>query len=158
MQAVKPYTRDALFSGFRNALRVTQILTRSYTFALAQSVHLKKVTLNDCEQEEDICSLDRNETMRLKIKFHTKRKVMGGTPKSCVTKRSGRKVCSDLTDSRANICNSIAPSCPLAKNKTYTYRLIDKATSFKYNGNLQFKLKDMQNKTFLCLKIAVDVN
>ncbi|KAF8564427.1 hypothetical protein P879_09779 [Paragonimus westermani] len=122
------------------------------------AVHLKKVTLNDCEQEEEICSLDRNETMRLKIKFHSKRRVMGGTPKSCVKKRSGRQVCSDLTDSRANICKSIIPSCPLVKNRTYIYKLTDKATSFKYNGNILFQLKDMQNKTFLCVKIAVDVN
>ncbi|KAF6769700.1 hypothetical protein AHF37_12313 [Paragonimus kellicotti] len=114
--------------------------------------------LNDCEQEEDICSLDRNETMRFKIKFQTKRKIVGGTPKSCVKKRNGKQVCSDLTDSRANICESIMPNCPLAKNKTYTYRLTDKATSFKYNGNIHFQLKDLQNVTFLCLKIAVDVN
>ncbi|KAF7234527.1 hypothetical protein EG68_11868 [Paragonimus skrjabini miyazakii] len=57
------------------------ILIVCYTSVLAQSVHLRKVTLNDCDQEEDICSLDRNETMRLKIKFHTSKQNFLFLPK-----------------------------------------------------------------------------
>ncbi|KAF8562451.1 hypothetical protein P879_12016, partial [Paragonimus westermani] len=65
--------------------------------------------------------------------------------------------CSKFIDKRADICNSIKPTCPLRIGENYTYSLTDRTVNVKYKGNMHFQLIDLMDVPFLCLDIAVDV-